>query len=193
MKYVGLFLVLVWGYGSSLYSKEILKSIYTGPDTMIHLPEANAKTVKVRLGLTVIPMSKLIVKDAQGINQVRFGKNKALRRNLRARLTASSNFFLEDWHIEIQPIQWKKVSKNLTYKVSVYQRFGTSKNVEEKLGSFNLAGVIQGQDYLYEFRGETSQTFKNKTGDKVVEVQLGAPIKFQKRINIATIKKKNSE
>lgn len=193
MKFLNLCIALAFGASPYVASaSSILKPINPGEDTFVRLPKDQKKVAKVRLGVKIIPYNKVIVKDAQGLNKVRFAKGTPVKRNLRSRIDKKTNFYINDWHIELEPTSWDKNIMSLTYQVRLFKQYGKSKALEEKIGDLKVKGIIEGGRFVYEFSGKNSVKFTNKMGRPVAELHIQGPFAPTKKMNVARFKKKSN-
>ena len=139
---------------------------------MIRLPTKPKKEARVRIGVKITPFQKVIVKDTFGVNQIRYTKAKTISRNIRTVISKKSQFYIGDWHIETIPVQWDKTNKILKYDIKLYKRYGVSRDLEEYIGSMELAGVLHGSEFVYSFKNKNHVRFTNKNGHSIAELFL---------------------
>ncbi|SMF54979.1 hypothetical protein [Pseudobacteriovorax antillogorgiicola] len=189
MKFMGLWLMI--GAFSCLSATALgteLKGINPGRDTLVRLPKAPKKVARVRLGVKLVPYKKLVVTDKGGVNRIGFAKTSPLKRNLRSRIERSTHFYIDRWHIELQPKAWDKASMTLKYRVRLYKQYGQSRDLEEQIGYTDVAGILEGSRFVYNFKGTTAIKFKNKSGQPIVELYIQEPFGPARSMDMARFK-----
>ena len=169
------------------YSRVQLKSINTG-DTFVRLPKTAKKVARVRLGLQIVPYKKLVVTGKDGVNRIGFAKNRAIKRNLRSRIEKTTHFYVDRWHVELEPSSWDKTSKKLKYRIRLYKQYGNSRELEEQIGSIDVEGILVGSRFVYSFEGQGSVKFKNKSGQPIGELYVQRPFNSGRKLNVAKYK-----
>ncbi len=157
-------------------------------DTMVRLPKKPQKEARVRLGVKIIPYQKVIVKDPYGVNQIRFMKAKAILRNIRTQISKSSHFYISQWHLETVPVFWNKTTRQLSYEIKLYKRYGSRRELEEFIGSIKLSGLLEGSKFVYNFMGKNEVRFKNKNGYAIADLTLSPPLGLNKAVDVARSK-----
>ena len=97
-----------------------------------------------------------------------------MRHTLRARLNKVNHFFVGDFHVETRPQSWVKQSRRYKIKLTVYRRYGAFGQLEENIGSVDLAGVLEEQDQnVFILYGSTAKRLRNKFGQPVLDLVAG--------------------
>lgn len=166
-------------------NQNILATTFDLGDTMIRLPKKPEKEAKVRIGVSLTPYQKVIVKDSYGVNQIRFTKAKTILRNIRTQIAKRSHFYIDEWHLETIPISWDKSTKKLSYDIKLSKRYGNRRQLEEFIGSIKVSGILQGTKLIYNFMGHGGVRFKNKNNYNIAELTLSPPIGLKKAVDVA--------
>ena len=191
MKLLKLTMVLILGLSqATAFGESILKAINPG-DTFVRLPKAAKKVARVRLGVKLIPYEKLVVTDAEGVNKIRYAKSTPIRRNLRSRIDKKTDFYINNWHVELEPIAWDKNIKKLNYRVRLFKQYGQGGSLEEQIGAIEVEGLLEGSRFVYSFSGKNSVKFNNKSGIPIAELYVQEPFGPSRKMNVARKKAKS--
>lgn len=135
--------------------------------------ETNAAP-RVRIGLRLTPFKKVVTRARDGGSETRFIPAEPLRHTLRARLNKTNHFFVGEWHIETIPTKWVRKSRRYEVRLNIYRRFGAFGQLEETLGSVDLAGVLDEQgDRLFVLIGTTRKRLRDKFQNPSLDVVAG--------------------
>ena len=128
---------------------------------------------RVRIGVKLTPFQlKAGTKNAK---KPQFVKAQTVRQTLRARIDRENHFFVGDWHIQTKPVTWVKRSRSFTVRMDVYRRYGAFGQLEEKVGSLDVKGVLHRQDSnLYVLKGASRKRFRNKFGHPILDLVAGS-------------------
>ena len=124
---------------------------------------------KVRIGLRLTmyePVSSHVTGQNMKVSRV-------LRHTLRAKVLTQNHFYIDNLHVQTTPIKWNRVNGNYGIKITFYSKFGTTGEVEEKLGSLIVRGTLKGKDGLFILHGLGKATFKDKFSKPKLGVVAG--------------------
>lgn len=139
---------------------------------------------KIRIGLKIIPFSKISFKSKRGQKDFSFKEDKELKRTLRARMDKPNHFIVGNYHIETIPLKWIKKTQNYMVRLVFSKRYGAYGEVEEHLGDIDVEGRLQGKNGLFVLIGANSKLIRNKSGDPLLKVLAGyGPLKKPKNIS----------
>lgn len=160
------------------------KREWLAPDTATakQINEHNKLPPQVRIGLRLTPFKKITTKLRDGSDETRFLPAEPLRHTLRARLNKTNHFFVGEWHIETVPTKWINKTRRYEVRLNVYRRFGAFGQLEESLGSVDLAGVLEQQeDRLFVLLGVARKRLRDKFQNPSLDIVAGfsAPEKPQ--------------
>ena len=129
---------------------------------------------RVRIGLRLTPFKKVVTRARDGRSETRFIPAEPLRHTLRARLNKTNHFFVGEWHIETVPTRWVRKSRRYEVKLNIYRRYGAFGQLEETLGSVDLAGVLEEQDAnLFVLLGVARKRLRDKFLSPSLDVVAG--------------------
>jgi hypothetical protein len=129
---------------------------------------------KVRIGLRLTPFNKIVTKARDGQVSTRYIPGEALRHTLRARLNKMNHFFVGEWHLETVPLKWVQKTRRYEVRLNVYRRYGAFGQLEESVGSVDLAGVLDEQkDNVHVLLGVARQRLRDKEGNPYLDVVAG--------------------
>ena len=136
-------------------------------------PKKAKAPARVRLGLKLTPFHK-VVNIIKGKKHAQFVPDNVLRHTLRARLNKINHFFVSDFHIETKPLKWIKKNRRYKLRLTIYRRFGSFGQLEEKIGSMDLAGVLEEQDQnIFILYGSAAKRLRDKFGHPVLDIVAG--------------------
>lgn len=129
---------------------------------------------RVRIGLRLTPYGKTVVKDSKGIPQESYVAREPIRHTLRARLNKVNHFYMGEWHVETSPKHMIKQTKGYVVTLRIYRRYGAFGQLEEHVGSVDLAGTLDPQsDTIYVLNGIARQRLRDKFGFPYLDVVAG--------------------
>lgn len=129
---------------------------------------------RVRIGLRLTPFIKVVQKEQNGQQTTRFIPAEPLRHTLKARINGINHFFVSDWHIETKPLKWIKKTGRYDIKLTFYRRFGAFGQLEDLVGSVDLAGTLDlEKNQVYVLIGVVRQRLRDKLGSPYLDVVAG--------------------
>lgn len=129
---------------------------------------------RVRIGLRLTPFIKVVQREENGQQTTRFVPAEPIRHTLKARINGINHFFVSDWHIETKPIKWIKKTGRYDIKLTFYRRFGAFGQLEDLVGSVDLAGTLDlEKDQVYVLIGVVRQRLRDKLGSPYLDVVAG--------------------
>lgn len=135
---------------------------------------AEAGPPKVRMGLRLTPFHRVVTKRPDGTSETRFVLGEPQRHTLRARLNQSNHFFVGEWHVETVPTRWIRKTQRYEVKLNLFRRYGAFGQLEENVGSIELAGTLQEQpDHVFVLLGVAKQRLRDKSGNPYLDVVAG--------------------
>jgi hypothetical protein len=136
-------------------------------------PEKATAPARVRIGLKLTPFNK-VVNITKGKKNTQFVPENILRHTLRARLNKVNHFFVSDFHIETRPLSWIKKNRKYKLRLNIYRRYGAFGQLEEKVGSMDIAGILEEQDKnIFILYGSNAKRLRNKFGQPVLDIVAG--------------------
>ncbi|MFK7822969.1 MAG: hypothetical protein AB8G05_02355 [Oligoflexales bacterium] len=124
---------------------------------------------KVRIGLRLTvyePVSKKTSGTSMKVSRV-------LRHTLRAKVLTPNHFYIDKLHVQTTPIKWNRINGNYGVKITFFSKFGKNGEVEEKLGSLTVKGILKGKNGLFILHGIGKTTFKDKFSKPKLSVVAG--------------------
>ena len=144
------------------------------PEMARKVNERAAQPAKVRLGLRLTPFKKVTTRGRDGTVDTRYVPVEPLRHTLRARLNVTNHFFVGEWHIETVPVKWVKKTRHYELRLDIYRRYGAFGQLEENVGSVNLAGILEDQgDNVHVLIGVARKRLRDKFGNPYLDVVAG--------------------
>jgi hypothetical protein len=139
--------------------------------------EINARSqqpAKVRIGLRLTPFKRVVTRNRDGSTDQRFVPIEPLRHTLRARLNKTNHFFVGEWHVESVPTKWIKKTRHYEVKLNIYRRYGAFGQLEENVGSIQLAGTLEEErDNVHVLLGTARKRLRDKAGQPYLDVVAG--------------------
>ncbi|MDE3269725.1 MAG: hypothetical protein OYH77_05530 [Pseudomonadota bacterium] len=123
---------------------------------------------KVRIALTLATFQKQTVKK-----KTSYHKLPAQKYTLRVALERSNHIYLDDWHIVSEPLSWSRYTGKYKTSLMFYRRFGKNKDIEEKVGTILVGGVLKPFKQFYVLQNHQHALFKDKKGNPLLNVMLG--------------------
>ena len=147
-------------------------------------PKRASKAARVRIPIKLISYEKVLVKNTQGISREEYKKAGELKHTLRARIERTNHFYIGKWHIETIPESWNREKKTYRTRLRFYRRYGNERDLEEYVGFTVAFGVLRGDDYLYQFEGFRSASFKDRFTHPILDVEVGiGPVESRELIS----------
>lgn len=129
---------------------------------------------QVRIGLRLTPFKKVTTSARDGGKETRFLPAEPLRHTLRARLNKTNHFFVGEWHIETVPMKWINKTRRYEVRLNVFRRYGAFGQLEESLGSIDLAGFLEQQDErLFVLIGAARKRLRDKFQNPSLDIVAG--------------------
>lgn len=128
---------------------------------------------KVRIGVKLTTFAKFNIMDKAGKNTVKIMRDDEIKRTLRAKIDRPNHFIINEYHVETVPLKWVRQTMKYAVRLVFSKRYGEYGEVEEHIGSVDLAGHLEGKDGLYVLKGATAKTFKSDTGDPILRAVIG--------------------
>ena len=174
MKWPNKFLKIVLSSAIGLLSTH-LSANQSLDQLSIRSPNQPAKIARVRIGVELLPFDKLMLKDRTGAVAPKFRPAPAIKNNIRARIDSTNHFYMNDWHVETIPLSWHKETKSFKIKMRFYKRYGDHKSLEEVIGMIDVEGILNGQNYIYDFKASKKANFLNLLGEPILDVKVLEP------------------
>lgn len=130
------------------------------------------KTPRLKILAGVHEFSLIQTKDLQDNIRNKFVPKKKVFRTLKARLNDTSTFHIGKHKFEIQPTGFDKKNRIVKLNISVSKTFGTYQQIEEKLGTMNVSGLIHTYDGENLFIANKELVFKDKVGTPKLALQI---------------------
>lgn len=162
-----------WGFGGQAWSQEDPRILTSGAE--VRQVKAQANVARMRLGVTITPYKKYMVKNRMGKIEGIFKTLTPLRQNLRARVDRNNHFYVDEWHIETKPIAWKKATREIKVQFKFYRQYGKDRHLEQYVGTAVAAGKLVGQDFIYDFTGKQSVKLSNVLAEPIIDVLITNP------------------
>lgn len=138
------------------------------------LNEQSQQPAKVRIGLRMTPFKKVVTRNRDGSVDQRFVPIEPLRHTLRARINKTNHFFVGEWHIESEPTKWVRKTRHYEVKLNIYRRYGAFGQLEENVGTVELAGTLdEERDNVYVLLGTARKRLRDKAGHPYLDVVAG--------------------
>jgi hypothetical protein len=135
---------------------------------------AAQQPAKVRIGLRLTSFEKIVARGEGGATETRFVPMEPLRHVLRARLNKMNHFYVGDWHVQTEPTKWVRKTRAYEVRLSIYRRYGAFGQLEEQVGTVDLAGVLTPQpENVFVLNGVARQRLRNRFGQPVLDVVAG--------------------
>lgn len=132
------------------------------------LTPANAQ---VRIALNLTPWQKFVPHNNRG--QPTYRRAKTSKLTLRAALDRPSHFYVGDWHFVTRPVLWSRQARQYKTRLTIFQRLGKDRKVEEKIGTLVAAGTLKAYRDLYILQNFQKKTFKDADGNPRLRVVTG--------------------
>lgn len=150
------------------------------------LTPANAQ---VRIALSLTPWQKFVPHNNRGLPSYRRTKERKL--TLRAALDRPSHFYVGNWHFVTRPVLWSRRTRQYKTRLTIFQRLGQDRRVEEKIGTLVATGTLKAYRDLYILQNFQKKTFKDANGNPRLRVVMGfTHDSRQKRLATSRAKKK---
>jgi hypothetical protein len=135
--------------------------------------QSNGQPAQVRIGLRLTPFVTAKTQNLKG--EIREISRPAgdLKRTLRARVNRMNHFVVSDYHVESEPLSYVKETSHYRVKLKFSKRLGPYGELEESIGSMEVAGKLEGSAGVYVLKGAASSEFKDPMGRPVLRVMAG--------------------
>ena len=129
---------------------------------------ANPKEKTVRIALTLATFQKQAGKKGNT-----YSKMPEQNYTLRVALERANHIYLDDWHIVSQPLFWSRYTGKYKTSLMIYRRFGKNKDVEEKVGTVRVSGVLKAYKEFYVLQNYQRKLFRDRSSNPLLHVVLG--------------------
>lgn len=126
---------------------------------------------QVRIALSLTPWQKFV--PHQGDSKPIYRKLPTRKLTLRAALDRESHFYVGDWHFVTRPLLWSKQTRQYKTKLTIFQRLGKKRKIEEKIGALVASGTLKAYRDLYILQNFQRKTFKDSNGNPRLRVVTG--------------------
>ena len=144
---------------------------------------------QVRIALTLIPWQKFVPHNNRG--QPTYRRMKEHKLTLRAALDRPSHFYVGNWHFVTRPVFWSRQARQYKTRLTIFQRLGKDRKIEEKIGSLVAVGTLKAYRDLYILQNFQKKTFKDANGNPRLRVVTGFTHEDKKKRVAAYRQKKN--
>lgn len=145
---------------------------------------------KVRIALTLIPWQKFVPHNNRG--QPTYRRMKERKLTLRAALDRPSHFYVGDWHFVTRPVFWSRRARQYKIRLTIFQRLGKDRKVEERIGSLVAAGTLKAYRDLYILQNFQKKTFKDADGNPRLRVVTGFTHENNKKKQVAKFRQRKN-
>lgn len=145
------------------------RSMYADVD----LNPDSGSAARVRIPLQLIAYEQLKVTDAEGHLKIQNHAKSPMKHHLRARLDRPNHFYIANWHIESNPVKWDQLTHQFQVQLRFFQRLGDSQDMEEALGSMDVAGILEGTPSLMTLKAQGEKRFVDRQNIPLLDVILG--------------------
>ncbi len=154
--------------------------------------KAERQPAQVRILLNMQPHAKVIIKSPSGKAIETHKPEKKYYQTLRARVNVVNHFYFSNWHVETVPVSWKRELRKLTMRLNFYRVRGSAGNLEERVGSTELAGVlVESEPGIYNLIARKHATFRNISGQTLLSLEAGFdPESDRSRLKVAKAQEK---
>jgi len=167
-----LFFLFLSGVANAISNGDIPKNSTNNSDLTIK-KEVKPNPGKVRIGLKLSPFSKVQLQDQSGKKHIKFKPDAEIKRTLRARIDMPNHFVVENYHVESIPLKWIRKTQSYAVRLSFSKRYGEYGEVEEHLGTIDVAGRLSGKDGVYILMGASAKTIKNDRDEPLLKIVAG--------------------
>lgn len=133
------------------------------------------KPVRVRIGVDYAQFEAMLFKNKEGKAYYKSVARGQKFHTLRTRLEQRNQFYFNGLHVETLPLHWNKESRRYKVRMEFYRTYGHNGSLEDRLGSLDVEGILQGKGRVLNFIGEGRASFKNTRGIKIAEFRVGTP------------------
>ena len=140
--------------------------ICVGVDNLVYASYPKEKAVRIALTLTTF--QKQVGKKGNT-----YRKMPKQEYTLRVALGRTNHIYLDDWHIVSQPLFWSRYTDKYKTSLMIYRRFGKNKDVEEKVGTVRISGVLKAYEEFYVLQNYQRKLFRDRSGKPLLHVVLG--------------------
>ncbi len=126
---------------------------------------------QVRIALSLTPWRKFVPHNNRG--QPTYRRTKERKLTLRAALSRTSHFYFGDWHFVTRPVLWSRQTRQYKTRLTIFQRLGKDRKIEEKIGTLVASGTLKAYRDLYILQNFQKKTFKDANGSPRLRVVMG--------------------
>ncbi len=135
--------------------------------------QSNGQPAQVRIGLHLTPFVTAKTQNLKGeIHEISRPAGD-IKRTLRARVNKMNHFVVSDYHVESEPLSFVKETSQYRVKLKFSKRLGPYGELEESIGSMEVAGKLEGSGGVYVLKGAASSEFRDPMGRTVLRVIAG--------------------
>ena len=127
--------------------------------------------LKVPLSIAVYSRFDVVDKNGKRLQKSRQGLAKVYLLN--ARTEKPNHFFLDGFHIVIEPVAWVRETGRYTFAMDLLKSYGNFRRVEESFGKIQVTGFVRSSDDAFHFEGYKKHQFLDRTGKPKAMVELG--------------------
>lgn len=128
------------------------------------------KEKKVRIALTLATFQKQAGKKK---GEYSYHKLPEQKYTLRVALERQNHVYLDNWHIVSKPLSWSRYTGKYKTYLMIYRRFGKNKDIEEKVGTIVVSGVLKAYQEFYVLQNYQRKLFKDSQGNPLLHTVLG--------------------
>ena len=147
-------------------------------------PVAIPPPSKVRIAISLTPWAKFTARGQK--DSAVYRQTATQKYTLRAALDRSNHFYFRDWHITTRPLFWSKQTRKYKTELTVYQRFGKDKKIEERIGKIVADGTLKAYRDFYVLQNFQKKNFQDKSGNPKLLITTGFTIDTRR---VATARK----
>lgn len=130
---------------------------------------------RVRIPMALTVYNGIPVRAQTGGLRMEYRPGTIVKHTMRARMERINHFYVGQWHIETVPVAWQRETKRYTVKIRFYKRHGQGEELEESIGTTQVAGVLADgpEKLVFNFSGKSLAKFKDTKGNPLLDVAIG--------------------
>jgi hypothetical protein len=150
----------------------------------------NKDIAQVRIPIVLQPYESVQIKGHNGTVLLQQKPGAKLEFTLRGQINQPNHFYFANWRVETEPTMWKQDLRQYGVRLSVYKTIGERREFEEKIGSFEVNGVLMAQgDRVYNFVAKGEAEFKTPEGKNLLSMTAGQSVLKQQDPSTKAISK----